>query len=168
MCLAGKGSIVKFPKTIYDVPFSSRLRAKMVVACLWSGLLVVAGCDGRDPRGVPVSPNSTQSTLPLLPSEDKLKLDQVAPGGQKQCAFRLMNRSATPVAIAEVETSCDCLKIDLPQRLVPPGEEVSGRALLDLRNDPYFTGQLRISVKGRSKSGKMVFALGVEVTAERE
>lgn len=104
--------------------------------------------------------------MPLISYESKMDLGQVRPGSQKSRAFWLTNRSGTPVEVAEITSSCDCLKIGLPGRILVPEQKVEARIDLDLRKEPQFTGNLDISVTGRGKKGEMVFAMKVRVSVD--
>jgi hypothetical protein len=137
-------------------------------------VLIVTGCGGRDARGLPqersllAAEEVDQSSLPLVPSQAKLNLGQVAPGSQKSSTFWLTNRSDAPVEVIEIASSCDCLKVELPKRLLAPGQKIEGRVDLDLRKEPQFLGNLGISVKGRGKKGETVFALEVDVSVDND
>jgi hypothetical protein len=138
-------------------------------------MLVAGGCEGRGDQGLPrarsLSPAEEpggQSSLPLVPSAARLNLGRVAPGSQKALAFWLTNRSAAPVDVVEITSSCDCLRVDLPERNLVPGQKVEGRIELDLRKERQFLGNLCISVKGRGKNGEMVFAMEVHVEVDKD
>jgi hypothetical protein len=73
-----------------------------------------------------------------------------------------------PVEVAEVTSSCDCLRVELPDRLVAPGQQVAVRIEVDLRKEPHFVGNLGISVEGRGKKGETVFAMTVHVAVEND
>jgi Protein of unknown function (DUF1573) len=109
-------------------------------------------------------PTKPQGVIDVL--ESPLNLGEVPVGGQKQGKFSLTNRSAAPVEVAEIETSCDCLTIDLANRVLSPGQRVVGRALLDLHKEPGFTGKLSIDVTGKGQSGQGVFTLAVKVAVD--
>jgi len=128
-------------------------------------LLTAAGCDGQGAAGSvpPRSDSVDQSSLPVTPSEPILNLGEVPAGGQKQRDFWLTNRTGAPVEVVEIETSCDCLKIDLPTRVLLPAQKIAGSAALDLRKEPGSTGNLGIEVTGKARSGKVVFTLVVKV-----
>jgi hypothetical protein len=68
------------------------------------------------------------------------------------------------VDVARIETSCDCLDIRLPRRVIGPSEKVLARASLDLTKEPDFLGGLAIEVKGVTSSGTVAFSLVVNVT----
>jgi hypothetical protein len=138
-------------------------------------MLVVAGCGGRGVQGPSraVSLSAAEEaggrfSCPLVPSEANLNLGQVAPGSQKSRTFWLTNRSAATVEVVEVTSSCDCLKVDLPERNLAPGKTEEGRVELDLRKEPQFLGNLGISVKGKGKSGETVFAMEVHVAVDKD
>jgi hypothetical protein len=79
-----------------------------------------------------------------------------------------MNRSAATVEVAEITTSCDCLKVELPERTLAPGQQYEGRIELDLRKEPQFLGNLGISVDGRGREGETVFVMEVHVAVDRD
>lgn len=138
-------------------------------------MLVVTGCGGGSVRGLPrtqshlaAEETSGAYSLPLVPSEITLNLGQVAPGSQKSLAFWLTNRSAASVNVAEITSSCDCLKVDLPERGLAPGERVEGRIELDLRKEPQFLGKLSIRLTGRGKKGETLFSMEVQVAVDTD
>ena len=136
-------------------------------------MLFVAGCGGRGGQGLPragtlsaAEGRDGRSSLPLIPSEADLNLGKVAPAGQKSRTIWLTNRSASSVEIVEIETSCDCLKVDLLERTLDPGQKVEGRLGLDLRKEPQSMGNLCIIVRGIGKTGETVFAMEVHVAVK--
>ena len=138
----------------------------LVVLC--GTLLAAVGCDGQGAANPtpPRSDTAVPPSLPLVLSESVLNLGDVPAGGQKQGEFWLTNRTAAPVEVSEIETSCDCLTIDLKNRVLSPGQKVVGKALLDLRREPGFTGTLSIDVTGKGQSGQVVFTLAVKVAVD--
>jgi hypothetical protein len=135
----------------------------------------MAGCEGRGGQGLhragtlsAAESRGGQYSLPLVPSEASLNLGQAAPGGQKSRAFWLTNRSAATVEVVEITTSCDCLKLELPERTLAPGRKVEGYLQLDLRKEPQFIGNLGITVEGKGKKGETAFAMEVHVAVDRD
>jgi hypothetical protein len=172
---SNKASPKRFPRLRHAPIFCFVLRRNQQRAILTLGalsvcLLIATGCDGKG-AAKPVAPGSDivdQSSFPLVPSKSLLNLGEVPAGGRKQCDFWLTNQTNSPVEVAEIETGCDCLTIDLPNRSIAPGQKVEGRALLDFRHEPRFTGRLSIEVKGKEKAGEVVFALVVKVSVGSE
>jgi hypothetical protein len=72
------------------------------------------------------------------------------------------------VEAAEIASSCDCLKVELPERILAPGQKVEGRVELDLRKEPQVLGNLGIGVQGRGKKGEIVFAMEVHVAVDND
>lgn len=95
-----------------------------------------------------------------------MDLGQTSPGGRKSHIFRLTNQSAVHVEVDEITSGCECLRIDLPERRLEPGQQVEGSIELDLRKDPQFLGNLAINVKGRDKNGEAVFEMEIRVPVE--
>jgi hypothetical protein len=97
-----------------------------------------------------------------------LDLGEVVAGGRKECEFCLTNPSDSPVEIAKIETSCDCLRIDVSSRIIPPAQTAVGCAVFNLRKEPHFTGKLGIEVRGKDRAEKILFALEVKVAVNSE
>ena len=138
-------------------------------------ILAVAGCGERGDQGLhragtlsAAESKDGRYSLPLVPSEVNLRLGHAAPGSQKSLAFWLTNRSTTPVEVAEITTSCDCLKIELPERTLAPGQKVEGRIELDLRKEPQFIGNLGILVDGTGRKGEPLFSMEVHVSVAKD
>jgi hypothetical protein len=138
-------------------------------------MLAVAGCGGRGGQALhragtvsAAEGRNDRSSLPLIPSEADLNLGQVAPASQKSYAIWLTNRSAAPVEIAEIVTSCDCLEVELPKRLLAPGQRIEGRIKLGLRKEPQFRGNLGILVEGKGKKGETLFEMEVHVAVAND
>jgi hypothetical protein len=94
-------------------------------------------------------------------------MGKVQAGGRKEVAFSVTNPSDIPVAVARIETSCRCLKIELPTNVLAPGQTLAGRARIDLATEAGFVGGLGIEVKGLGESGAVLFAVDVDVEVQR-
>ncbi|MHB1425235.1 MAG: DUF1573 domain-containing protein [Gemmataceae bacterium] len=146
-CVMRRASCVMRHALIFrSIPHGKRQIPFLTFVLLWGGLLLAAGCD-RQGVARPIAPKSDiagQPSLPLVPTESPLNLGEVPAGGRKKCDFWLTNQTDSPVEVAEIETSCDCLTIDMPNRTFMPAKKVEGHALLDLRKEPQFAGKLAI------------------------
>ena len=94
-------------------------------------------------------------------------MGKVQAGGRKEVAFSVTNPGDVPVTVSGIETSCKCLKIELPTDLLVPGQTVAGRAEIDLATEAGFTGGLGIAVNGLDESGAIVLAVEVEMEVQR-
>lgn len=93
-------------------------------------------------------------------------MGEVSRGGRKQAGFSLTNPGTQVIELARIESTCPCLTIDVP-RCLAPGEQVSGRAKVDLRDEPNFTGEVSVGVKGWTRAGELAFIARVEVRVPR-
>ncbi len=138
----------------------------------WGGMLccliATAGCDGGNPaKGAARFAEQPPGVRSLLIAEPTtIDLDEVPRGGRKQAAFSLTNPGAQTIELARIESSCPCLTMGVPRRLAP-GEQVSGRVKVDLRDEPHFTGEVSVEIKGWTHTGELAFALVVEVKVPR-
>ncbi len=89
-------------------------------------------------------------------------MGEVASSGRKQATFTLTNPGTQTVELTRIDSSCPCLKMDVPTHLAP-GEHVEGRVNLDLRDEPDFMGELAIEVTGRTNTGESAFLVVVNV-----
>jgi hypothetical protein len=146
----------------------AHLGAASVVLGLLLGPILLAGCSG--PAGsageaTHSRPLATRQQRTLLtPSVPTVDLGIVPQGGHETETFSLTNAGSTPVEVARVETSCDCLAIRLARRVIGPSEKVLAQAALDLSKEPDFRGSLAIEVTGLTSSGTVAFSLVVNVT----
>lgn len=85
-------------------------------------------------------------------------------GGQAEVRIHVYNPHAFPVDIATVDTSCPCLVLALPGRLVAPGEAIVIVARLDLRTKADFIGALAIVGQGQTATGQTAFHFQVQAT----
>jgi hypothetical protein len=118
---------------------------------------------------VPASVLAAEAGLhPAVPrlavSPAMIDLGAVPAGGSQEATFTITNPGITPLTVARVESSCPCLKIELPDGPIEPGGTAAGRARLDMRAEPGFSGDLGIEVKGLDESGAVLFI--IEVNAE--
>jgi hypothetical protein len=103
----------------------------------------------------------------LVVSPAIIELGEVPAGGSKEAAFTITNPGASPLTVARVESSCPCLKIELPDGPIAPGGTALGCARLDMRAEPDFTGAIGIEIKGMSRTGTVLFAVMVNVEVMR-
>ncbi len=69
-------------------------------------------------------------------------------GGQAEKAFVCHNPGPTAVTVTGVTTSCECLRVELADYVIGPGESVSGMLVVDFRNEPQFAGDLLLRAEG--------------------
>jgi hypothetical protein len=108
-----------------------------------------------------LSEGDNQAAL-LTPAVTRLPSVTVSRGGRHELDFHLSNTSPMAVEITQIQTSCDCLRIALPQTIIRPGEKVAARARTDFADDPSFAGRLALeataSAKGSSLPAFIVYA----------
>jgi len=120
-------------------------------------LLAALGCNERNAAQEP------KTHLLLDASPSRIDMGEVASGGRKQATFSLTNSGSQAVELAKIESSCPCLTVDVPSRIAP-GEQICGRANLDLRDEPDFTGDLAIEITGWTRAGKLAFLVTTYVS----
>jgi hypothetical protein len=103
------------------------------------------------------------STMLLKVSPKILDMGRVQAGGRTEAAFLVSNSTDRPVTVARIETSCPCLMIQLPNKVLGPGQTMAGRAQLDLAHEKAFTGALGITVTLHATSGQTISAFSVDV-----
>ena len=100
----------------------------------------------------------------LVPATSRIDLGVVPPRGQREYAFWLENPSDSPVPVNEIETSCDCLHVDVPRRAVPAKGKAVAIIQLDLAHDKESVGNLGIEVRGYATERRLAFRLTVDVS----
>ena len=119
----------------------------------------LAGCSRQATSAAPSPSGGSQEgavlrELPLFLA--KIDAGDVGFGEKWSREVRLTNRSNTPVDLARLVPSCDCLRIEFESGRIAPGE---GKDLyLEIKNDPESGGgNLALSIAGYSPSGSLVF-----------
>ena len=102
------------------------------------------------------------STQPL-----RLDLGVIPRGGRASIPVFVHNPEPSPVMVAAVAASCECLRVQLADRAIGPGEAVAATVAVDMRNDPKFVGGLLLraegQVEGRPAGPAFVIQVGVTV-----
>jgi hypothetical protein len=135
---------------------------------LFCCFLAAVGCDGRNAgrgrgRALRVlAAQESQRHFLLDANPARINMGEVAQGSCKDADFTLTNWGTRTIELARIDTSCPCLTVDVPPRIFP-GEQVEGRAKLDLRDEPNFTGDLAIEIRGWISAGEEAFLVVVAV-----
>jgi hypothetical protein len=120
-------------------------------------LFAIAGCDGISRKDVIIVDPAGISSL------TRIDLGVAQAGARLSHPMRLRNSSVTDAHVAEFQPTCDCATI-LPSRLaVKAGSDQLCELVIDMRNEPNFTGELRIDVDGFDASGKTILALSASL-----
>lgn len=109
---------------------------------------------------------SRPSTPLLLASPPAVNFGQVTRGKRVAADFWLDNQGDRPVDIGSIETSCDCVQVDLPSGAIPAGHKAPCQATVTLDSESEFVGALSIQVTGRTGSGGLAFVLEVNARVE--
>lgn len=168
-CGNGVGTVVRHPRE----PIRSVRALRLVLVACVAATPSLSGCNrGVGGGATPAQPLGKLSACPavtlLEPSESTIDFGVVPKAARREQEFWLTNPGGEPVDIGKIETTCDCLVIDLPTRVIPPSAKVAARAKLDLTHEDDFHGHLGIEVRGYTKSKALAFSLLVAVTVPRE
>jgi hypothetical protein len=91
-------------------------------------------------------------------------IGEVARGGRVEVPFVVSNPGSAAVTVGPIQTSCDCLRVELDVTRVEPGTEVGGRAVIDLAKEPGFAGGLMLDAEATAaEDGRPVFDLRLSV-----
>lgn len=93
-------------------------------------------------------------------STGKVDLGWVSPGGTAKGSFTLKNSLKDVVSIDFIDSTCSCLRVDLANATLNPGESAIINLIVDLKSEPDFVGELLIKIKGFSSEKKIVFEVG--------
>jgi hypothetical protein len=115
------------------------------------------GCSAPSASEEPAVPDGTLLVRAV-------NLGSLQPAGAASADFVVINPGSQVVDIARVETSCDCLHLDLPRKRLQPSERMPAHATLDLHSEPEFRGKLAIDVTGHGPDGKVVFRTVISAT----
>lgn len=105
---------------------------------------------------------SIQPEYPIEVTPILLPLGEVARGGFARGSFLLSNRSAISVSVAQINTSCACVRVILPDQMIPSGQEMKGELVVNLSQEPEFAGNLTLEVVGNMPDGRPAFRMRAE------
>lgn len=112
-------------------------------------------------------PSRIVTTMSDPATTDVIDFGQITPGGSARTSFRLENQSNSAVEVAKIRTSCDCLSVDLSDRLVRPRQAVTAQATIDLSDEPEFSGGLRPEAEFLDATGQPFFVRSFRATVGR-
>jgi hypothetical protein len=104
----------------------------------------------------------------LAVSTPEIDLGDVRAGGCKEADFAVTNPESAPVSISRIDTSCECLTVDMRSQTLQPGETVKARAAIDMALKPEFAGGLALTAKALDADGKPLFAVVVNAEVSRD
>ncbi len=122
--------------------------------------LALLGCN--EPSGS--SRRAAEPTSALQAEPSRFDLGAVKPGSQHERKLSLKNVGTQVVEIGPIETSCDCLSIELPKRKLEPGETITATLLIDLAKEGNdFSGGLTLLATGKTSDGRVAFEIRCDV-----
>jgi hypothetical protein len=138
-----------------------------IVVC--SGFLFTSGArDSAFPQrqSQPSDPvNESEQKALLVPSVCEFDFGTLPKGSQHGVNLWLHNPGSSELVIAQVKTSCECFQVKLSQDVIEPGKKVAATAEVDFRDDPGFTGRLRLKATGLAgQEATVAFTIYVTVT----
>lgn len=128
--------------------------AGCTTACGWSETSELSSSRGR-------SESANRDVAVLVVSNEGVDFGIVPQGGHQRAYFEVINPSAAPVEIHQVETTCDCLEVTLTNSRIDTGGKILACANLDLGQAAHFVGDLEIQIKGLTGSDETGFSLTV-------
>lgn len=125
-------------------------------------LSLSAGCDAPTAGGgVAEETLAAEAAGPTGP--DVVDLGVVPAGGRQAEVVQFVNHGRNPKSITSIETSCPCVSVTFDVERVAGMGRAFARVAVDFREDPDFTGDLLIRVRGTDEAGEEVVAFEVEV-----
>lgn len=91
-----------------------------------------------------------------------LDLGTLRQGEKRRFTLDLHNRQEQPVAIDRLEFSCQCLQGNQSAWTLPALQTTVAEFVLDLGQEPDFTGDLVLEVRGRLATGRLVFSASIQ------
>lgn len=92
-----------------------------------------------------------------------IDLGTIRRGGSAEARFRITNDSRAAMEIAEIQTSCPCLTVELAQRRIAPHETVDAVVRLNLADEPEFVGALSPGIRCFNAQGEQCCAFVVSL-----
>lgn len=120
-------------------------------------LVISAGCSSN-------KSNSVLQSKEAITVEPKLvDFGRIHQSQKCEKVVKLTNHQSSAVVIGRIETSCPCLSLNMPRKVIAAGESIDGVLQIDSSLDPDFHGALRITVDGISKNGRKLFSFDCDI-----
>lgn len=97
-------------------------------------------------------------------STTRRTLATVAAGSRSEMSVFLLNPASGPVRVTGVGTSCECFRVEVPQRNIAGGGQVPATVALDFAHEPGFRGNLLLVAEGFSAEGRRLFTIQLDVS----
>lgn len=110
-----------------------------------------------------LQPPRTSGERVPVPSPEAIDLGKLPPRTRVEKVIPIRNATDSPLEVATIRTTCPCLTIHINEPIIPPSGTVSAHAVLDLRDEPNFTGDLGIEVTATTEGGKVDLLACVKV-----
>jgi hypothetical protein len=145
-------------------PSSSLQAARSMARAYFPLLTLVLGSSGcsaslhsSESEAIPLRPN------PLEPAMINVgRLDRSEP--RRQVSIVLRNATRRHIHISKVQSSCDCVTLEIGAKTIAPGETAKANVHIDNSTDPEFSGSLAVNVKAFDPDNVVVLELRVDLT----
>jgi hypothetical protein len=110
----------------------------------------------------------TEVTL-LSASQRVLDFNTLPAGTKHEQTITLRNNGTTPVDIREIRTSCNCLAVEMEERLIKPAGSARATVRVDFASEPDYVGSLLLDARGLSRGSLIpAFVLWIRVEVQKE
>ena len=115
------------------------------------------------------STSDAESHFPLVRSPaGPIQFGSISRGGTADRVIWLTNPADAKVDIAEIRTTCECLRVLLPCRSIGPDEKVAATLRCDFRSDPDYAGILAMNADAVTRDGTVAFDVKVNIEVRKE
>jgi Protein of unknown function (DUF1573) len=95
----------------------------------------------------------------LIVDPSPLDLGSIPQGGAARASFELRNPGIAPLWLTDVQSSCPCMIVLLPDPVIVGGGAVAGELQVNMFNEPAFSGNLAVEVRGYTATHELAFRL---------
>lgn len=132
-------------------------------ASVATSVAVTRGLADQTPTAPPVVERGSPSAE-LAGGSATWDLGVVPAGGSTSVPVRLTNPTSASLTIQRIDTSCECLRVELPRGIVAGHEQVTATATVDLSGQPGYRGNLMLTADGVAPDGRRLFTLTIDVS----
>ena len=119
---------------------------------------LLTACDSRGH-----TPGNGGGAAGVTLAPPRVALGIVPPGAVKTSSVTVHNRTRAPLEVADVESSCPCVRIGPVPLRIDPGRSARMDVTFDPAEEPDFRGALAVEFTGRDASRRKVFGGHVDL-----